>query len=118
VTVPKTLQYVLTCYRALLWLYPRDFRVTYGYDMADVFQQQLCAEWTRRGMRGVLATGSYAIGEIFTIALPGQLLNERMIAPCLSLPITSAIFMTLLAFMRDNALAKWISHKFLFGGCR
>jgi hypothetical protein len=114
--MPKTLQYVLACYRALLWLYPAELRTVYGCEMVDVFERQLWSEWTSRGSCGVLVTAYYAIRELFTIALPGQLLNQRMIAPGLSLVITSAMLASLVAMLQDRALAQWINHKFLFGG--
>jgi hypothetical protein len=84
--------------------------------MADVFEQLLWTEWTSRGTRGVFATAWCAIRELFTIALPGRLVSERMIAPCLSMVITSAVLVFLVAMLQDRALAQWVNHKFLFGG--
>jgi hypothetical protein len=118
-SMPRALRYFLACYRALLWLYPRDLRAAYGGEMTDVLEQQLAAEWARSGARGLVAAGSCAIGELFTIAIPGQMLCTRMIAPVLSLLITSAMYATLLAIIEDRALAEWIGHTFLFAGrCR
>jgi hypothetical protein len=106
----------VVCYRALLQLYPHDLRTVYGAEMADVFEQQLQAEWCARGPRGVLATGWCAAKELLTVALPGRVLSERMIAPCLSLMVTTVFFLCLTAMLQDRALAQWIDHKFLFGG--
>jgi hypothetical protein len=103
--MPKTLQYVLVCYRALLWLYPPGLRHACGRDMADVFNQILWAEWNSRGVRGVAAAGCRAIGEVFTIAIPGQLVSDWMIATGLSLAISSGVLASLVGVM-------------MFGGCR
>ncbi len=74
--MPKALQYFPVSYRALLWLYPPDLRDAYGQDMANVFEQQLWTEWTKRGTRGVAVTGCRAIGELFTVAIPGRLAGD------------------------------------------
>ena len=100
--MPKTLQYVLGCYRALLWLYPPDLRHAYGNDMADVFNQLLWAEWRSRGMRGVAAAGCCAIGEVFTIAIPGQLVSDWMITTGLSIVITSGVLASLVGVMMSR----------------
>lgn len=100
--MPKTLQYVLSCYRALLWLYPRDLRHAYGNDMADVFKQLLWTEWTRRGMRGVVVAGRRAIGEVLTIAIPSQLASDWMIATGVSLVITSGVLASLVGVMMSR----------------
>jgi hypothetical protein len=97
--MPKTLQYFLSCYRALLWLYPRDLRHAYGNDMADVFKQLLWTEWTSRGMRGVAAAGRRAIGEVITVAIPSHLVSDWMIATGLSLVITSGVLASLVGVM-------------------
>ena len=93
--MPKTLGWVLRCYRALLLVYPPDLRHAYGNDMADVFDQILWAEWSRRGARGVAAAGWRAIGEVFTIAIPSRLASDGMIAAGLSLLITSGVLASL-----------------------
>jgi hypothetical protein len=95
----KTLRYILGCYRALLWFYPPDLRRKYGNEMADIFEQLLQTEWTRRGARGVAATGCRAIGELFTIAVPRQLLSQWMIVTGLSLAISSGILVLLVGIM-------------------
>jgi hypothetical protein len=102
--MPKTLQYVLAGYRALLCLYPAEFRRAYGNDMADVFHQLLWREWTTRGIRGVAASGWRAIGEVFTVAIPGQLVSDWMIATGLSLLINSAVLALLVGVMMRGAI--------------
>jgi hypothetical protein len=97
--MPKSLRYVLACYRALLWLYPPDLRREYGSEMIDVFSQVLFVEWTRRGKRGAAAVGSRALGEVFTVAIPGHLSSDWLIVACLSLIINSGILGLLVAVM-------------------
>jgi hypothetical protein len=88
---------ILAAYRALLWLYPAELRAVYGREMQDVFEQQLAEE-------GLLIAAWFALRELFTIALPARLLSERMIAPYLSLVITSVILVSLEALLHHCAL--------------
>jgi hypothetical protein len=103
----RTLRVVVTAYRLSLRLYPAEFRGAYGGEMADVFEQQLTLEFASRGLPGVLATLGLALHELLTIALPEWLIREQMIAPSLSLVITSAVL---------ACLEAWLHHKFLFFG--
>jgi hypothetical protein len=105
--VPKILRYFSVCYRALLVLYPSHLREAYGGEMAKVFDQLLWTEWTSRGARGVAATGWRAIGELFTVAIPGHLMSEWMIAAGLSLVITSGVLALLVGVMM------WPRYRFL-----
>ncbi len=89
--MPGTLQFVSGCYRALLWLYPADLRRKYGMEMATVFDETLRAEWSNRGARGVATAGCRAIRELFTVAIPGQLVSEWMMIVGLSLAINLGI---------------------------
>jgi hypothetical protein len=114
--MPKILLLILACYRAHLRLYPSELRIAYGGEMQKVFEQQLCSEWDSRGLRGIVATGWDAFRDLFTIALPAQLLRDSMIASYLSLVITSAVLFFLVAMLQDRALAKWVNHQFLLGG--
>ncbi|HEU5022397.1 MAG TPA: hypothetical protein VFT60_10910 [Bryobacteraceae bacterium] len=87
------------CYRTLLWLYPSELRRAYGRDMADVFERALDAEWRRRGRWGVVGMGLRAASEVFTVAIPGHLMNEWLIAGGLSLVINSGILALLVGIM-------------------
>jgi hypothetical protein len=100
--MPRTLEYVLSCYRVLLWLYPPDLRHAYGNDMAEVFKQLLWAEWRSRGMRGVAGAGRRAISEVFTIAIPGLIVSDWMITTGLSLVITSGVLASLVGVMMSR----------------
>jgi hypothetical protein len=117
--MPRIIRWFLVCYRALIHLYPHSLRRDYGGEMVDVLEQQLRAQWESRAIWALIETCLCAIGELTTIAIPSQLLSERLIAPCLSLVITSAMYVTLISIIEDKALAKWIDHTFLFAGrCR
>jgi len=105
--VPKILRCFSICYRALLLLYPAHLREAYGAEMASVFDQLLWTEWRSRGLRGVATTGCRAIGEVFTVAIPGQLMSDWMIAASLSLVITSGVLMLLVGIMM------WPRYRFL-----
>jgi hypothetical protein len=97
--MPKSLHCLLACYRTLLWLYPPDLRHEYGNEMLDVFSQILSVEWTRRGKLGVAAAGCRALGEVFTVAIPGHLSSDWLIVACLSLMINSGVLGLLVAVM-------------------
>ncbi|SPE32578.1 hypothetical protein SBA3_190004 [Candidatus Sulfopaludibacter sp. SbA3] len=78
--MPKTLQYVLRCYRALLWLYPPDLRRTYGNDIAGVFGQLLCAECAEWKSRGMMITASPSL--VITSGVLGTLVGVMMSRHC------------------------------------
>ena len=105
--MPTVIRYLSVCYRALLWLYPAELRGAYGTEMANVFEQVLRREWQRRGARGVAATGCRAVGELFTVAMPGRLMSDWVIAAGLSLVITSGVLALLVGIMM------WPRYKFL-----
>lgn len=87
--------------------------------MVDVIAQQLRAEWECRAKWEAIETCVGALRELITIAIPGRVLSAQLIAPALSLVITSAMYVTLISIIEDKALAKWIGHTFLFAGqCR
>jgi hypothetical protein len=99
--MPKTLQYVLACYRVLLWLYPADLRRVYGKEMTAVFEEVLRQQWTDHGVRGLVASGSRAFTELLTVAIPGQLVSEWMMIVGLSLAINlGVIVLEALFFVR------------------
>jgi hypothetical protein len=93
----RVFRFLAACYRASLCLYPRELRYKYGREMIEVFERQVSADW----MNCV-----YAIRELFTIAIPARMFSERMIAPVLSLVITSAVLATLVAIMQSPVCLK------------
>lgn len=102
--MPEILRHLVRCYRALLWLYPASLRREYGRDMSDAFESVLEMEWTRRGGSGVVLTGLRAIGEVFTVAIPGHLMNEWILTAGLSLVINAGILGLLVGIMTDRSM--------------
>lgn len=89
--MPVSFPLLSRCYRTLLWLYPAELRRAYGHDMSDAFERGLDAEWRRRGGWGVVRAGCRAITELFTVAIPGHLMNEWVITASVTLVLNSAI---------------------------
>jgi hypothetical protein len=87
---------IVALYRLLLWLYPADLRRDYGDEMTAVFTELLSTQPTTGGRAAIVGR---ALGEVFTIALPGHLASERVIAASLSLVITSAVLGSLVTIM-------------------
>jgi hypothetical protein len=87
---------IVALYRLLLWLYPARLRRDYGDEMTAVFTELMATETNTRGRAAIVFR---AMGEVFTIALPGHLANERVIAAALSLVITSAVLGSLVKIM-------------------
>lgn len=103
----------LRLYSALLSLYPAEFRKSFGGEMLWLFECQLTA--SRRW--GITRAWWLACRDFISVALPGHLQNERVVAFAISAPATIAIYGFLIRMLQDHAFARWISHKFLFGGC-
>ena len=64
---------VRAAYRVLLVFYPSDLRQQFGDEMAQVFAEQIQAEWSRRRVMGTARVGLTAIWEVISIALPLRL---------------------------------------------
>jgi hypothetical protein len=94
-----TFSWLSRCYRTLLWIYPAELRRAYGRDMADCFERALDLEWKRRGHWGVFRAGLHAASEVFTVAIPGHLMNEWLITGGLSLVINCGILAVLVGIM-------------------
>jgi|SRR5437588_2232850 len=83
-------------YSVLLILYPRELRLRFAEEMAEVFDQQLQGAWDESGFIGLVRVWLGAIGELICVALPNQLAQPIVIVPTLSLISNSAIFLILL----------------------
>jgi hypothetical protein len=70
--------------------------------MADVFNRLLCAEWKSRVVRGVASAGWRVIGEVFTIAIPGQLVSDWVITISLLLMIASGVLGSIVGVMMSR----------------
>lgn len=84
-------------FHTLLSAYPREFRQRFGAEMADTFAQQLSFETQERGLRGLARVWNCAIRELFSVALPLQIRNSRVVPLMLSFVLTSVLF---IAFFR------------------
>ncbi len=80
-------------YGALLWLYPREFRLRFGGEMTQVFADQMAEARQERGVAGVLRIWREAVAELFTVALPSQLASMMLIVPVLSFLGALALFL-------------------------
>jgi hypothetical protein len=107
----------LRIYRLFLPLYPSDFRRSYSGEMLWVFERQLTSACSSADIRGITRIWWLACRDLACVALPGQLRNERFLAPMLAAPVTAVILGFLIRMLQDHDFAMWISHKFLFGCC-
>ena len=95
----SALQLSCALYDLLLFTYPRDFRTRFGAEMITTFSDQVCGEWERNGLPGVVRVWRSAAGEIFSVAIPLQLRSSMVVAMALSFLWTSALFLALLRVM-------------------
>ena len=86
-------------YKMLLLLYPGDFRVRFGSEMVTTFSDLIRGEWECNGLPGAARVWRYALGEVFSVAVPLQLRNSIVIAISLSFLCSSALFITILCAM-------------------
>src|SRR5215470_12565564 len=82
-------------YKVLLFAYPRDFRLRFGSEMATTFSDLICDEWEQNGLPGVARTWWYAVGEVFSAAVPLHVKNPIVVAGLLALISSSALFATI-----------------------
>jgi hypothetical protein len=90
------------CYRVIVRLYPAELRTAYGEEMTATFQQVIRDEYDRAGFRGLARASALAFGEFFTVALPGHLVSDWLIAASLSLVITPGLLGALVGIMTAN----------------
>jgi hypothetical protein len=64
---------IRAAYRVLLVFYPQDLRQQFGEEMAQVFAEQISAEWNRHRVAGIARVGLNAVWEVITVAMPLQL---------------------------------------------
>jgi hypothetical protein len=95
--MPKALRISCAAYGLLLALYPKELRQRFGEDMMQVFADQMCGEWQRRGVIGVVRVWFTSGWEVISVAAPLQLRNPVVIAAAFSLVSSSVLF---LAFFR------------------
>ena len=103
--MPEVLPHLLCLYRVLLCAYPAELRRNYGQEMEEAFGQLLRAEWKSRGTRGAAWTMGRAISELFTVAIPGHIARDWVIATGLSLVINVAVLALLVGIMMRPVLS-------------
>src|SRR5262249_40270163 len=79
-------------YKMLLFAYPRDFRLRFGSEMATTFSDLICDEWEQNGLPGIARTWWYAVGEVFSAAVPLHLQDPVVVAGSLALLSSVALF--------------------------
>jgi hypothetical protein len=86
-------------YKMLLFMYPGDFRLRFGSEMVTTFSDLICGEWEYHGLPGVARVWRFALGEVFSVAVPLHLQNSIVVAISLSFLCSSALFLTIFRAM-------------------
>src|SRR5207248_5829281 len=64
----RAVRSAITCYEALLWLYPKEFRCKHAGEMACVFAESCTAEWRTRGNRGLTMLALWTLHDLIVSA--------------------------------------------------
>jgi hypothetical protein len=91
-------------YQSSLIFYPRDLRSDFGNEMIEVFDEQACEAYSRRGFSGLLRVWLRATREIVTVAFPGRL-GGRVI-PIIAVTATMALmlwFASYISYVMETA---------------
>ena len=83
-------------YKMLLFTYPGDFRLRFGSEMVTTFSELISGEWEHKGVPGVVRVWRYALGEVFSAAVPLQLQRSIVVATSLALFSSLALFMAVI----------------------
>jgi hypothetical protein len=78
-------------YRHLLILYPHELRCRFGAEMAEVFEDLLCAGMVERGAAGGAALWCTALWEFASVGIPSRLKASAILAGTLSFAVSSVI---------------------------
>lgn len=84
-------------YGYLLVFYPGEFRRRFGAEMAQLFEELMCAAAVQRGPIAIILLWRSALWELLSVAAPLRLQNAAVIAGALSFVASSILF---LAFFR------------------
>lgn len=95
--MPKMIRLSSIVYGYLLMAYSREFRLRFGVELADVFEQLVRDAVREEGFRGLGLVWRTALWEVVTLAAPSRLSSCNAIAAALSLLASSVLF---LAFFR------------------
>jgi len=83
-------------YKMLLFTYPGDFRLRFGSEMVTTFSELISGEWEHKGVPGVARVWRYALGEVFSAAVPLQLQRSIVVATTLAMFSSLALFMAVI----------------------
>jgi hypothetical protein len=83
--MPTLIHLSCNAYRVLFLCCPSDLGSRFAAKICDVFAEQLCCEWPRRGLRGFACVWSTALCERLTVAAPRRLQSPFVIAVAISL---------------------------------
>ena len=86
-------------YKIFLFIYPGDFRLRFGSEMAATFSDLIRGEWECNGLPGVTRVWRCALGEVLSVAVPLQLHNSMVVAIVLSFVCSSALFIAIVGAM-------------------
>jgi len=86
-------------YAGLLALYPRDLRLRFGADMAEVFEDLMREAAARSGPAGIAAIWRCALWELLTVAAPSRLTSNAVMAGALSFLASSPLFLVFFRFV-------------------
>ena len=87
-------------YAEMIRLYPRELRLRFGGEMAEVFGDSIREAAARRGLKGVAAVWSRALWELLTVAAPSRLENNTLMAGALSLLASSVLFLAFFSTLK------------------
>lgn len=90
VTQPWTLKWSCRCYNALLLLYPAEFRVRFGREMAQVFMDCCRDEAATGGSGGIALVGLRAVMDL-VLSIPRERGRALLDAGDLQGPVTGMI---------------------------
>ena len=79
-------------YKMLLFTYPREFRQRFKCEMVTTFSDLICGEWEQKSVLGVARVWRYALGEVFSVAVPLHLQSPIEVTTSLALLSSFALF--------------------------
>jgi hypothetical protein len=80
----RAIQLSRTIYRAVMFLYPTEFRCDFGEEMLETFAEDLAAQQAGHGFRGVLTVWRTALSEVIRLTPRLWVRNATAVAPPLT----------------------------------
>ncbi len=88
-------------YKMVLLTYPRDFRLRFESEMVTTFSELISGAWEQKGLAGAARVWRYALGEVFSVAVPLQLQRSIVVAASLALLSSFALFAAVFHVMTE-----------------